>query len=120
MFLPTNVYYKKEKMIMRKSYSWYQRYQIAMKETLSIRDIMILRDVGQPTATALSREVKEYCLKNDIPYHQIRHQRMFLCFSQAKEWITIMIKCSGKQKQSNYRILSGSRESFLLPIIRKE
>lgn len=52
---------------MRKSYSWYQRYQIAMKETLSIRDIMILRDVGQPTATALSREVKEYCLKNDIP-----------------------------------------------------
>ena len=52
---------------MRRNSTWFERYQIAMKETLSIKDIMVLRDVGQPTATALSREAKEYCLKNDIP-----------------------------------------------------
>lgn len=51
---------------MRNEFTWYDRYQIALKEDLSIKDIMLLRNVGQPTAINLRREALEYCIKNDI------------------------------------------------------
>lgn len=51
---------------MKDYITWYERYKIALKEDLSIRDIMLLRNVGQPTAINLRREALEYCMKNDI------------------------------------------------------
>lgn len=51
---------------MKDQITWYDRYQIALKEVLSIKDIMKLRDVGQPTAIKIRNEAIEYCLKNDI------------------------------------------------------
>ena len=51
---------------MKKIYTWFERYQIALKENLSVKEIMILRNVGQPTALQLRREAINYCLKNDI------------------------------------------------------
>lgn len=47
--------------------SWYDRYRIALKERLSVKEIMQLCGVGQPTALQLRREAVEYCIKNDIP-----------------------------------------------------
>lgn len=51
---------------MRATKSWYQRYKIALKEELTVKEIMDLRNVGQPTALELRREALNYCLKNDI------------------------------------------------------
>ncbi|MCR0613026.1 hypothetical protein MKD05_17745 [[Clostridium] innocuum] len=52
---------------MKRFYNWYDRYHIALKENLSVKDIMKLRNVGQPTAMKIRKEAWEYCLKNDIP-----------------------------------------------------
>ena len=50
-----------------KAINWYERYLIAMQENLSIKDIMKLCNVGQPTAMKIRKEAYTYCLKNDIP-----------------------------------------------------
>lgn len=51
---------------MKNVSSWYEKYNLAMQETLSIREIMILRSIGQPKALKIRQDVIEYCLANNI------------------------------------------------------
>lgn len=51
---------------MCKELSWYERYHIALKENLSVKDIMKLRAIGQPKALNIRKEALKYCLKNNI------------------------------------------------------
>lgn len=47
---------------------WCEKYLLAMKESLSVKEIMKLRDVGQPKALAIRKEALEYCVVNNIHY----------------------------------------------------
>lgn len=51
---------------MRKELSWCDRYEIALKEKLSVRDIMKLCAIGQPKALDIRKEACEYCIMNNI------------------------------------------------------
>lgn len=45
---------------------WLQRYKVVLNERISIKDIMLLEDVGQPTASMIRNEAVKYCVKNNI------------------------------------------------------
>lgn len=49
-----------------KKITWCEKYLLAMSESLTIKDIMQLRDVGQPKALLIRKEAIEYCLRNNI------------------------------------------------------
>ncbi len=51
----------------KKDISWYEKYHLALKESLTIKEIMQLRSCGQPTAMELREEAVNYCLANNIP-----------------------------------------------------
>ena len=51
---------------MKIELSWCDRYEIALKEYLSVRDIMKLCGVGQPKALIIRKNVIDYCIMNDI------------------------------------------------------
>lgn len=46
--------------------NWYQRYLLAIKEELTIKEIMKLRNVGQPSAIKIRKDALTYCSKNNI------------------------------------------------------
>lgn len=48
------------------SLSWREKYKLALKEALTIKEIMLLRECGQPKATKIREESIQYCLKNNI------------------------------------------------------
>lgn len=49
-----------------KKISWKDKYNLALQETLSIKEIMLLRGVGQPKALKIRQKTLEYCLMNNI------------------------------------------------------
>lgn len=51
---------------MKHNISWTKKYRLAMQETLSIKEIMELRSIGQPSAIEIRKKALEYCLKNNI------------------------------------------------------
>lgn len=51
---------------MCRSVTWQERYKIALSESLSIKDIMKLRNVGQPKAISIRKKAVEYCLVNGM------------------------------------------------------
>ena len=51
---------------MKQNLSWYEKYQLALKESMTLKDIKNLRSVGQPMAIIIRNEAINYCLKNDI------------------------------------------------------
>ena len=53
---------------MRRTLKWAQKYELCLKETLSIKEIMELRDCGQTTATKIRDNAIEYCVINDIEF----------------------------------------------------
>lgn len=53
-------------MLMKRNLNWYEKYQIALKESMTLKDIMNLRSVGQPMAISIRNEAVNYCLKNNI------------------------------------------------------
>ena len=46
--------------------SWIERYRLSISENLSIKEIMQLRNVGQPKALEIRKKAIEYCLMNEI------------------------------------------------------
>lgn len=46
--------------------SWRQKYVLGLKESLTIKEIMQLRDCGQPKATKIRDKSIKYCIKNNI------------------------------------------------------
>lgn len=52
--------------------SWCDKYRLALNESLSIKEIMLLRDCGQPKATRIRNEAIQYCVANDIEFESRR------------------------------------------------
>ncbi len=61
----------------KKDISWYEKYHLALKESLTIKEIMQLRSCGQPTAMELREEAVNYCLANNIPFHKTGSHRCY-------------------------------------------
>lgn len=51
---------------MKKHLSWKEKYILALKEEFTVKDIMQLRDVGQPRALEIRNKAINYCLLNNI------------------------------------------------------
>ena len=51
---------------MKKTLSWSEKYKLALKETMSLNDIRLLRECGTPRATMIRDNAIKYCLENDI------------------------------------------------------
>ena len=51
---------------MKKILSWREKYLLALKEKLTINEIMLLRDCGQPKATVIRDAAVQYCLDNKL------------------------------------------------------
>lgn len=51
---------------MKNNIKWADKYELSLKEYLSIREIMLLRDCGQPAATEIRNKAIDYCNKNNI------------------------------------------------------
>ena len=51
---------------MKKETTWTEKYKIALKENLTVKDIMKLRDVGQPRALDIRQEALHYCIAHNI------------------------------------------------------
>lgn len=45
---------------------WCEKYELALSEALSIKEIMQLRDCGQPKAIEIRNKVIDYCLLHNI------------------------------------------------------
>lgn len=52
--------------------SWCDKYKLALNENLSIKEIMMLRDCGQPKATQIRNDAIRYCMENDIEFESRR------------------------------------------------
>lgn len=48
--------------------SWRERYALALKETVSVKDIMKLRNCGQPKAAKLRQQAIQYCVDHNIEF----------------------------------------------------
>lgn len=48
------------------SLSWREKYKLALKEALTIKEIMLLRECGQPKATKIRDDSIRYCEDNNI------------------------------------------------------
>lgn len=46
--------------------TWCEKYLLAMKESLTLKEIMKLRSVGQPRAFKIRQEAIDYCIMNNI------------------------------------------------------
>ena len=64
---------------MKKILNWREKYSLALKEQLTIKEIMLLRDCGQPKAVKLREKAIEYCASHDIEfeYRKIPTQVIF-------------------------------------------
>lgn len=51
---------------MAESISWAEKYQLALNEQLTVKQIMLLRTIGQPRAQEIRKKVLDYCYTNDI------------------------------------------------------
>lgn len=60
--------------------SWQERFEIALKEELTLNDIMKLRGIGKSRASELREQVLDYCLRNEItlPSAQIPSELVFI------------------------------------------
>lgn len=45
---------------------WYKKYELSLQESLSIQEIMLLRDVCYHTAKKIKEKAIHYCIENDI------------------------------------------------------
>lgn len=53
---------------MKTTLNWREKYSLALKEQLTIKEIMLLRDCGQPKAASLRQKAIEYCAQHDIEF----------------------------------------------------
>ena len=57
---------------MKLNLNWRDKYVLALKETLTIKEIMLLRDCGQPKATKIRNDAIQYCITHDIEFESRR------------------------------------------------
>lgn len=53
---------------MRKQLNWRDKYVLALKESLTIKEIMDLRDCGKPKAAKIREKAIQYCVANNIEF----------------------------------------------------
>lgn len=51
---------------MCKEISWKEKFELVLKEELTIKEIMMLCSVGQPRATLIRKKAIELCMSEDI------------------------------------------------------
>lgn len=51
---------------MKNKISWKEKYILSLKENLTLKDIMLLRDVNQKVASDIRNKAIHYCISNDI------------------------------------------------------
>lgn len=51
---------------MKNKITWKEKYILALKENLTLKDIMLLRDTNQKVATEIRNKAIHYCISNDI------------------------------------------------------
>lgn len=54
---------------MNKKISWKDKYLLSISETLSLKDIEKLCDVGSSKASDIRKKALDYCILNDIPIY---------------------------------------------------
>ncbi|WP_294561864.1 hypothetical protein [uncultured Traorella sp.] len=54
---------------MNKKTSWKDKYLLSISETLSLKDIEKLCDVGSSKASDIRKQALDYCILNDIPIY---------------------------------------------------
>lgn len=57
---------------MKMTLTWREKYKLALQETLSIKEIMLLRECGQPKAIKLRNDAIDYCINNNIDFDSKR------------------------------------------------
>ena len=64
---------------MKMTLTWREKYRLALKESLTIKEIMLLRECGQPKATKIRDDSILYCLKNNIAteYRRVSTEAIF-------------------------------------------
>lgn len=51
---------------MSKEISWKEKFELVLKEELTIKEIMMLCSVGQPRASIIRKKAIELCMSEDI------------------------------------------------------
>lgn len=81
---------------------WSEKYELGLKERLSIKEIMLLRDCGQPTAIEIRNKAIDYCVENDIdfPTKSIPTEAVFAVTGRDQEYY--YKKMMAESKLKNY------------------
>ena len=53
---------------MHKQLTWSEKYILSISEYLSIKQIMALREIGQPSASKIRKRAVAYCVENGIEF----------------------------------------------------
>ena len=57
---------------MSKEISWREKFELVLKEELTIKDIMLLCSVGQPRATLIRKKAIELCMNDNIELYSMQ------------------------------------------------
>ena len=57
---------------MSKEISWKEKFELVLKEELTIKDIMLLCSVGQPRASIIRKKAIELCMNDDIKLYSMQ------------------------------------------------
>ena len=57
---------------MSKEISWKEKFELVLKEELTIKEIMMLCSVGQPRATIIRKKAIELCINDDIKLYSMQ------------------------------------------------
>ena len=57
---------------MSKEISWKEKFELVLKEELTIKEIMMLCSVGQPRASIIRKKAIELCMNDDIKLYSMQ------------------------------------------------
>ena len=57
---------------MSKEISWREKFELVLKEELTIKEIMLLCSVGQPRASLIRKKAIELCMNDDIKLYSLQ------------------------------------------------
>lgn len=59
---------ERRSIYMKNELSWKEKYVLSLKESYTLKDIMMLRNCGMPTAREIRKNAIKYCLENNLEY----------------------------------------------------
>ncbi|MBR4830766.1 MAG: hypothetical protein IKZ96_03270 [Bacilli bacterium] len=57
---------------MSKEISWKEKFELVLKEELTIKEIMMLCSVGQPRASIIRKKAIELCMNDNIDLYSMQ------------------------------------------------